>query len=86
MAALDGKITIERELRPCMVKIPKRVKKHIAKPANTTMISVGYALIQKHMIEQTLQIMSINVTVGRTGRTIHAKRRFEELDTGTNER
>lgn len=35
MAALDGKITIERELRPCMVKIPKRVKKHIAKPANT---------------------------------------------------
>ena len=35
MAALDGKITIERELRPCMVKIPKQVKKHIAKPANT---------------------------------------------------
>ena len=35
MSALDGKITIERELRPCMVKIPKRVKKHIAKPANT---------------------------------------------------
>ena len=35
MAALDGKITIERELRSCMVKIPKRVKKHIAKPANT---------------------------------------------------
>ena len=33
------------------------------------MISVGYALIQKHMIEQTLQIMSINVTVGRVGRT-----------------
>ena len=35
MAALDGKITIERGLRPCMVKIPKRVKKHIAKHANT---------------------------------------------------
>ena len=35
MAALDGKITIERGLRPCMVKIPKQVKKHIAKPANT---------------------------------------------------
>ena len=35
MAALDGKITIEKELRPCMVKIPKQVKKHIAKPANT---------------------------------------------------
>ena len=35
MSALGGKITIERELRPCMVKIPKRVKKHIAKPANT---------------------------------------------------
>ena len=35
MGALDGKITIERELRPCMVKIPKQVKKHIAKPANT---------------------------------------------------
>ena len=35
MAALDGKMIIERELRPCMVKIPKQVKKHIAKPANT---------------------------------------------------
>ena len=35
MSALDGKITIERELRPCIVKIPKQVKKHIAKPANT---------------------------------------------------
>lgn len=35
MAALDGKITIEIGLRPCMVKIPKQVKKHIAKPANT---------------------------------------------------
>ena len=35
MSTLDGKITIERELRPCMVKIPKQVKKHIAKPANT---------------------------------------------------
>lgn len=35
MAALDGKITIERELRPCMVKIPKRVKKHTVKPAST---------------------------------------------------
>ena len=35
MSTLDEKITIERELRPCMVKIPKRVKKHIAKPANT---------------------------------------------------
>lgn len=50
------------------------------------MISVGYALIQKQMIEQTLQIMSINVTVGQVGRKIHAKRRFEKLDTGTNER
>ena len=35
MSALDGKITIEKELRPCMVKIQKQVKKHIAKPANT---------------------------------------------------
>ena len=35
MSSLDGKIIIERELRPCMVKIPKQVKKHIAKPANT---------------------------------------------------
>ena len=35
MAALDGKITIESGLRPCMVKIPKQVKKHVAKPANT---------------------------------------------------
>lgn len=35
MAALDGKITIERELRPCMVKIQKQAKRHIAKPANT---------------------------------------------------
>ena len=35
MSSLDGKITIERELRPCMVKIQKQLKKHIAKPANT---------------------------------------------------
>ena len=35
MSTLGGKITIERELRLCMVKIPKHVKKHIAKPANT---------------------------------------------------
>lgn len=50
------------------------------------MISVGYALIQKQMIEQTLQIMSINITVGRVRRTSHAKRRFEKLDTGANEK
>ena len=50
---------------------------NVAQLAHITMIGLGYALIQKHMIEQTLQIMSINVTVGRVGRTIHAKRRFE---------
>ena len=50
------------------------------------MISVGYALIQKQMIEQILRIMSINVTVGRVGRTSHAKRRLEELDTEYAER
>ena len=56
------------------------------KLAHITMIFLGYVLIQKHMIEQTLQIMSINVTVGRVGRKIHAKRRFEKLDTGYAER
>ena len=59
---------------------------NVAQLAHITMIGLGYALIQKQMIEQTLQIMSINVTVGRVGRTIHAKRRFEKLDTGYAER
>lgn len=56
------------------------------KLVHITMFFLGYALIQKQMIEQVLRIMSIHVTVGRVGRTSYAKRRFEELDTGTNER
>ena len=35
MAALDGKITIGIEYRPCMVKIPKKEMRHKIKPANT---------------------------------------------------
>lgn len=35
MAALDGKIEIGIEYRPCMVKIPKKETKHKVKPANT---------------------------------------------------
>ena len=56
------------------------------KLAHITMIFLGFALIQKQMIEQVLRIMSIHVTVGRVWRTIHAERRFKELDTGTNEK
>ena len=65
--------TGERHLRRflCQKKID------VVEIAHIMMIGLGYVLIQKHMIEQTLQIMSINVTVGRVGRTIHAKRRFE---------
>lgn len=43
------------------------------------MISVGYALIQKQMIEQILRIMRIRVTAGRTGRTIMTNKDIEEM-------
>ena len=56
------------------------------KTVHITMIGLGFVLIRNQRIEQILRMMSIHVTVGRVGRTSHAKRRFEELDTGTNEK
>ena len=50
------------------------------------MIGLGYALIQKQRIEGISQVQNTDATVGRVGRARHAKRRFKELDTGTNER
>ena len=50
---------------------------NVAQLAHITMIGLGYALIQNQMIEQILRIMSIHVTVGRVGRTSHAKRRLK---------
>ena len=43
------------------------------------MISVGYALIQKQMIERILRIVSIHVTVGRVRRTIMTNKDIEEM-------
>ena len=55
-------------------------------PVHITTIFLGFALIQSLRIEQILLIQNADATVGRVGRTINAKRRFEELDTGYAER
>lgn len=57
-----------------------------AEPVHITMISLGYVLIQKQRIEGISQVQNTDATVGRVGRTIHAKRRFEKMDTGYAER
>src|SRR5699024_3986348 len=43
------------------------------------MIGLGYALIQKQMIEQSLRIVSINVTVGCVGRTMRTHKHIEQM-------
>ena len=50
------------------------------KPAHITMIFLGFALIQKQMIERTSLTTNINAINGKVGRISHAKRRFEGLD------
>ena len=46
MAALDGKITIERELRPCMVSVPAKIR-HI----QNTSTQPGQYIIEKSEYE-----------------------------------